>query len=114
MRQQNVVMGFERPDPKINCKANYRTILSSKRVLHFGIKQFPDQEIKRKNLVMGPKGQPNTKTDWPMDHGHNLTSRRPENTELSKNDFKKKEEKLVVGHRWVPHNKTDWPTDCRS
>jgi hypothetical protein len=47
--------------------ANYRTVLSSERVAQFGIKKFSDEEKERKNLIMGPKGGPNIKTDWKTD-----------------------------------------------
>jgi hypothetical protein len=32
------------------------------------MKNISDQEKKKKNLVMAPKGGPDTMTDWPTDH----------------------------------------------
>jgi hypothetical protein len=53
-----MVMGPERPGPKIDFSANYRAVLSSERVPHFRIKKFADQEKKMKRPVIDPKGGP--------------------------------------------------------
>jgi hypothetical protein len=60
-------MGPERSGPKINCDENYRPVLSSERAPQFRIKKFSCQGNITKNLLMGPKGGPDTKIDWPAD-----------------------------------------------
>jgi hypothetical protein len=57
-----MVISPEQTRPKTDCNANYRPILLLERAPHFRIKAFSGQEKKRKNLVTGPKGKPDTKT----------------------------------------------------
>jgi hypothetical protein len=45
MRQYNVVMGPEPSEPKTDCNANYRSVLSSERAHHLKLRQF---QIKRR------------------------------------------------------------------
>jgi hypothetical protein len=48
-RQQNVVMGTERPGPKTDCNANYRSVFSSGRAINIRMEIFRNQE---KNIIM--------------------------------------------------------------
>jgi hypothetical protein len=61
-----MVMGPERLEPKINCIANLRSVLSLESVP--GIKnQEIFRAIERTNVVVGSTGGHDIKTDWPTD-----------------------------------------------
>jgi hypothetical protein len=51
--------------PRSNCIVNYRAVLSSERAHH--IKKPAIVRQKTKNLGMGSRWEPGTKTDWPTD-----------------------------------------------
>jgi hypothetical protein len=92
--------------PLTDCTTNYRPVLSSERTPKDEEQSnCPAKERKNKNLVMGPKGVPNTKTDRPTDrrsqHQLNINinfikSRNPaipRETDCSAIDFMKRWEK---------------------
>jgi hypothetical protein len=58
-----MVMSLPRLWQLTYCTTNYRLILSSERVPDEEQSNCPTKERKRKNLVMGPKWVPDTKTD---------------------------------------------------
>jgi hypothetical protein len=76
-----MVMGPVPLGPERDCTANYRPVLSSERVSHFNnlatVRKlaYPPElytancrtKEKRMNLLMGIKGVPSTKIDWPTD-----------------------------------------------
>jgi hypothetical protein len=63
-----MVMSPPRLRPPTDCSTNYRPVLSSKRAPQDeGQRNFQAKEIKKKNLVMGPKLAPNTRTGRPTD-----------------------------------------------
>jgi hypothetical protein len=51
MRQQSVVKGPQRHEPKILCNANEGPALSDERALHFRIGTFSYQENNRKCVI---------------------------------------------------------------
>jgi hypothetical protein len=58
MRQQSVVMGPERPEAKVHCNAQFRSVLSSERAPKFRIKTFADQDKESKIWSLAPESDP--------------------------------------------------------
>jgi hypothetical protein len=61
-----MVMDPARLGPESDCTANYRPVLWSESAPHFN-NQALVRLKESKNLVIGPTGEPDAKTDWPTD-----------------------------------------------
>jgi hypothetical protein len=65
--------------PVTDCTTNYRPVLSSERALYNEEQSnYPTKERKKKNLVMGPKGVPDTKADRTTDRRSQQLDSYPE------------------------------------